>query len=311
MMEKDLAAQPRIRRAGYILAVLTAGFIFPLIFVGAGVTTKDAGMVFPDWPTSDGALVNPKGWLKDSNKTWEHGHRLIGWTVGMLAIGSVVASSRSGGAALGLTIATLGMIIVQGLLGGLRVTEISRTYAMIHAIWGQLTFCMAASTALVVYGSGTRHMPVEVRGARFYQVGGMFAFVAVLIQLSLGAWYRHFGSNTALISHVLWAIVVFLMLSWLTMWTLEQYPRLQPLSFLGKSMAVLIALQMVLGGAAFLIRVMGGNWPGWIATLAPTAHVAVGALMLACTALLMLSGYQRLTSSETKTMQPPAATVTI
>ena len=79
-------------------------------------------------------------------------------------------------------------------------------------------------------------------------------------------------------------------------------------------MAVLIAAQMVLGGAAFLIRVMGGNWPGWIATLAPTAHAAVGALMLACTALLAVSGFLQLVPAAPKTARSRragTATVTI
>ncbi len=299
------------RRAARVLALLTAGCIFPLIFVGAGVTTRDAGMAFPDWPTSDGAIVNPRGWLEDANKMWEHGHRLIGWTVGMLAIAAVIASWRLSSAARSLTLMTLGMIIVQGLLGGLRVTEISRTYAIIHAIWGQLTFCTAAITAFIVSPSASTAAPVPVAGAKFFQTGGVVAFLALLIQLGLGAWYRHFDSNTALIAHVLWALAVFMILSWLTMWTLEQYPRLSPLSFLGKSLAVLIAAQMVLGGAAFLIRVMGGNWPGWLATLVPSAHVAVGALMLACTALLTVSGFLRLVPAMVKSARQPAATVTI
>ena len=292
------------------LAVLTAVCIFPLILVGAGVTTKDAGMVFPDWPTSDGAILNPPGWLQDSNKTWEHGHRLIGWTVGVLAIASVVAAWRLGTAARRLTLLTLCLIIVQGLLGGLRVTEVSRTLAMIHGIWGQMTFCVAALAALALSGSWAGARPMEVRGAKFYQIGTGVCLVAVLIQLLLGAWYRHFAANSALIAHVLWAIVVFLILSWLTMWTLEQYSRLQPLSFLGKSLAVLIALQMVLGGAAFLIRVMGLKGSGFITTVAPSAHVAVGALMLACTALIAVSALTRLTPAFATAAPMPASTVT-
>lgn len=298
------------RRAAHVLALLTAGCIFPLIFVGAGVTTKDAGMVFPDWPTSDGAVINPEGWLKDEHKRWEHGHRLIGWTVGMLAIASAVASWRGPSSARTLTLITLGAIIVQGLLGGLRVTEVSRYYAIVHAVWGQLTFCTAAITAYIASPSAAVSTRVPVAGAKFFQTGGVVAFFAVLIQLAFGAWYRHFDSSTALIAHVLWALVVFMILSWLTMWTLEQYARLQPLAFLGKSMAVLIAAQMMLGGAAFLIRVMGGNWPGWLVTFAPSAHVAVGALMLACTALLAVGGFVRLVPAAPKAARQTAATVT-
>jgi cytochrome c oxidase assembly protein subunit 15 len=299
------------RNTAQVLALLTAGLIFPLIYVGAGVTTKDAGMIFSDWPTSDGAYLNPAGWLDDAKKLWEHGHRLIGWAVGMLAIGSAVASWRGGSAARTLTLITLAAIILQGLMGGFRVREISRNWALVHAIWGQLTFCIAAITALMTSRSAHTGSRIEVAGAKFYQMGGVVSFCAVLIQLCLGAWYRHFDSNTALIAHVLWALVVFMVLSWLTMWTLEQYPRLQPLAFLGKSMAVMIALQMVLGGAAFLIRVMGGNWPGWIATLAPSAHVAVGALMLACTALLTISGFLRLVPEAPTTERQPTTAVMI
>ncbi len=298
------------RRLPYLLALLTAVCIFPLIFVGAGVTTKGAGMAFPDWPTSDGSYVIPKGWLSDPMKLWEHSHRLIGWTVGMLAIGSVVASWREARAARILARVTLLMIIVQGVLGGLRVTEVSRTLAMVHGIWGQVTFCVAATTALLT-SSALKSAPIEVSRARFYQNGGVISFIAVLVQVSLGAGYRHFQCSGSLVTHVLWALVVFMMLSWLTMWTLEQYPRLQPLAFLGKSMAVLIAAQMVLGGAAFLVRVMGGNFPGWIATLAPTAHVAVGALMLACTALLTVSGFMRLAPSVPRGADARVPTVTI
>ena len=170
---------------------------------------------------------------------------------------------------------------------------------------------MAAITAFITSPSATASGPVPAAGAKFFQTGGVVAFCAVLVQLCLGAWYRHFDSNTALIAHVFWALVVFMILSWLTMWTLEQYPRLPPLSFLGKSLAVLIAAQMVLGGAAFLIRVMGGNWPGWLATLAPTAHVAVGALMLGCTALLTVSGFLRLVPAAPKAARQPARAVTI
>lgn len=298
------------RTVPQLLALFTAIAMFPLIFVGAGVTTKGAGMAFPDWPTSDGAILNPEGWLTDSNKLWEHSHRLIGWTVGMLAIASAVASWGGVTKARVFAFLTLAAIIVQGVMGGIRVREISQGWAMVHAIWGQLTFALAAVTVLIAGEPLKERQRTPVQGARFYQIGSAVAFAATLIQLALGAWYRHFASSGALLSHVLWALVVFMVLSWLTMWTLEQYPRLQPLGFLGKSMAVLIALQMVLGGAAFLIRVMGGNWPQWIATLAPSAHVAVGALMLACSGLLAVGGYLRLSPAAPTSVRQPLAAVT-
>ncbi len=55
------------------IALATACAVFPLILVGAGVTSKDAGMAYPDWPTSGGHLVNPTAWWQQSDTRWEHG----------------------------------------------------------------------------------------------------------------------------------------------------------------------------------------------------------------------------------------------
>jgi cytochrome c oxidase assembly protein subunit 15 len=133
----------------YKLALCTAIAIAPLILVGASVTSKEAGMAFPDWPTSDSHLLNPPGWIGDPLKLWEHGHRLIGWAVGMLAIALAAAAWRSGGWIRAGGTAVLLAIIVQGVLGGLRVTEISTELALVHGVWGQLCFCLACVMALI------------------------------------------------------------------------------------------------------------------------------------------------------------------
>ncbi len=44
------------RRGPHIVAVLVAVALFPLVFVGAGVTSKEVGLAYPDWPTSSGHL---------------------------------------------------------------------------------------------------------------------------------------------------------------------------------------------------------------------------------------------------------------
>ena len=62
----------------FLVAVALAVALLPLIVVGAGVTSKDAGMAYPDWPTSGGHLVNPPGWWQGEKTLWEHGHRLLG-----------------------------------------------------------------------------------------------------------------------------------------------------------------------------------------------------------------------------------------
>ncbi len=283
------------RRHAHIFVLLTAILIFPLIFVGAGVTSKGAGMAFPDWPTSDAHFVNPPGWLRDNAKLWEHSHRLVGWAVGILAIASTVGCWKLGRVERTIAGATLVMIVVQGLLGGLRVTEVSRTLAMVHGIWGQLTFCMATTAGLVTSRTwrtvGSR---IESPAGRFYQRGCVVASVAVFVQLCVGAAYRHFEWREALIGHVLWAVVVMLILGWLAMWTLEQYKTVPPLVTLGKWLAVLTVAQMILGGLALSVRIMGVGWPTLAIWMTPTAHVAVGALIFVCIVSMTICGFRML-----------------
>src|ERR1700704_3698152 len=68
----------------YTLLVTFATFC--LLIAGALVTSHDAGLATPDWPLSNGQVF-PK---MVGNLFWEHGHRLVATTVGLLTIGLVV-----------------------------------------------------------------------------------------------------------------------------------------------------------------------------------------------------------------------------
>ena len=64
-------------------AILVACATFFLIIAGALVTSNDAGLATPDWPLS-GGLFLPR---VVGNLFYEHGHRMIATTVGLLTIG--------------------------------------------------------------------------------------------------------------------------------------------------------------------------------------------------------------------------------
>src|ERR1044072_5355384 len=63
-------------------AILVACATFFLIIAGALVTSHDAGLATPDWPLSNGQVF-PK---MVGNLFWEHGHRMVATTVGILTI---------------------------------------------------------------------------------------------------------------------------------------------------------------------------------------------------------------------------------
>lgn len=77
----------RFRAANYWLAIATAAFTFPLIFMGGLVTSYQAGLAVPDWPNSYGYnmfLYPPAQWV--GGIFYEHTHRLLGTLVGLCAV---------------------------------------------------------------------------------------------------------------------------------------------------------------------------------------------------------------------------------
>ena len=108
-------------RSLHRFAVVLACWTFLLIIAGALVTSNDAGLSVPDWPTSFGSWYKiPKlvGGVK-----FEHTHRMIAQVAGVLTIILAVWTWRSEKRRwlriLGF--AALGTVIAQGILGGITV----------------------------------------------------------------------------------------------------------------------------------------------------------------------------------------------
>jgi len=274
---------------------MTACCVFPLIFVGAGVTSKDAGMVFPDWPTSDGHVINPPNWWQGDHTRWEHGHRLIGWTVGMLSCVLVAVTWSYGGWARRAGIATLLAIIAQGVMGGIRVREISTTWAMLHGIWGQVCFCLACIAALITSAGWVQRNPTRFsKYASFSRRLSVLLVVSVFVQLVLGAMVRHFHWNAALVGHLLGVIVVAFVVGWATLWIMAQHAEEQLLVRLVQIIAVLLSIQIVLGAFTFVVTFMPSYSASVFVWLVPSLHVGMGALLLAGSMVLVIAVYHRL-----------------
>src|SRR5215212_1268492 len=138
------------------LALLTAVATFPLIFMGGLVTSHGAGMSVPDWPNSYGYNMftfPPSVWLsrQAGGIFYEHSHRLMGSVVGMLSIVLAAWAWKAEGRRWVRWLATsvLGAVVLQGVLGGLRVVLVQLDLAVVHACLAQAFFCLAAMTAVV------------------------------------------------------------------------------------------------------------------------------------------------------------------
>ena len=150
------SAEPMASLWPHRLAWALAITVFPLIWMGGTVTTYDAGMAVPDWPTTYDYWFYPiKLWLAVWDVFLEHGHRLMAQLAGILAILLAVAlwrlDDRKWMRWVGVAI-VLG-VIAQGVLGGLRVWADDRVLARIHGCTAPLYFALCA--AVVIWTSRT------------------------------------------------------------------------------------------------------------------------------------------------------------
>ena len=145
----------KINRPLHWFAVVTAVCTFVLLGAGGLVTSYNAGMSVPDWPNSYGYnmfLFPPSKWI--GGILYEHTHRLIASGVGfmttILAIWLWFKDARKWMHWVGVTAFLL--VVVQGVLGGLRVVLADAQLGIFHAIFGQLFFVVMSAIALFTSG---------------------------------------------------------------------------------------------------------------------------------------------------------------
>ncbi len=198
------------------LAVVLCCATFPLVWVGGLVTTYKAGMAVPDWPTTYGYNLFLYPWQTWLLGPWdlfiEHGHRLFASLVGMLTIVLCVSVfvTRQPRWLRIMGVVALAGVILQGVLGGMRVVFNERLLAMIHGCTGPAFFAFTAAIAVAT----SRRWRENYRTFKTNADGmlrrlAMFGPVLAYLQLALGAHLRHFapdGSPTAFQSLVMWHI---------------------------------------------------------------------------------------------------------
>src|SRR5271157_843652 len=132
--------RPAYRHSPHAMALLAAVFTLPLLFVGGSVTTYRVGMAVPDWPATFGInMFLFDFWNAPFGVRIEHTHRLYGAAVGMATVllaGWFLVFERRRWMK-GLGVLAVAAVVVQGVLGGTRVTEVSTFLAAVHGCMGQ------------------------------------------------------------------------------------------------------------------------------------------------------------------------------
>ena len=184
-------------------------WVFVLVMLGAFTTSIGAGMVFPDWPLSNGSL-NPEGWLTDLAMFAEHSHRLSAGLMSFITIGIWFWVWRREERRWLRRVAGFAVVLVfaQALVGGLRVlldnhhvemvdTSVGRLFAMAHAVMAQVYICTLLAIALGltrpwITGAAETHWTPGIK-----QLGRWCCGLLVL-QLAIAAIMRHSFAGLAI-----------------------------------------------------------------------------------------------------------------
>ncbi|MBN2082786.1 COX15/CtaA family protein [bacterium] len=284
-------------------ACIAAAATLLLIIAGGLVTSAEEGLAVVDWPNSFGynMFLYPLSRMT-GGIFYEHAHRLLGSLVGLttLVLASTVQAGRWPRWVKGTAWAALGLVLVQGLLGGLRVTGIFTLstdpnvvmpniyLAITHGVVGQVFF--GVLIALMVFLARDWHADIARTKSPVAATDIGLSRVLpglLVVQLVLGAILRHvfFGLQI----HIMLAVIVLTLAVVTGVRAWGNYPVQPRLAKAGLVLSLAALLQLVLGLAALFAT--GANLglapTAWNLVLA-TAHQSTGALILALSVYLML-----------------------
>ncbi len=175
-----------------------------LICSGGMVTSKGVGLAVPDWPTTFGYnmfLFPVSKWV--GGILFEHTHRLMGSLVGFLTIILAVwlwlCEDRRWLRNLG--VIALGGVILQGILGGLRVTMLKDEIGIFHACIAQAFLGLLVVIALATTNFWRSLSRAVVDPMKFAATRRLALAITIAIygQLALGAAMRHQHRDLAIL----------------------------------------------------------------------------------------------------------------
>jgi heme A synthase len=282
-------------------AVLTVVVATALLALGGVVTTIQAGMSDPDWPTYPWHLLISSWDMGRFDFVVEHSHRAAGYLVGccviVLAIGLWLQARARWLAWLG-TAALLG-VVAQGVLGGMRVLfDVSQgsTLKEIHGFFAQVVFSLLVGLAVLTARRSPGASLEEGHARRCFR-SALALSVLLLIQLAWGVLVRHTHAGAAQRLHILTAFAVVAAAAWFIKTAWETPAGWQAFGRPAVLLVVLLVVQLALGVEAWIDQYAGPLPPEAQAVTLPsaivrTAHVLVGTGILATAVVAAMQAYR-------------------
>lgn len=270
----------------FLVAFLTWG----LMMLGGLVHGTGSSLACPDWPTCHGTFFPEM----QGGVLIEHTHRLVAASVGLLTIFLVIFYWNKGKQFRFLSVLALGLVIFQGLLGGVTVLfHLPAPVSISHLGASMVFLALILWMGLLAYFSKTRSYSL---GKTSRGVSGILLFTLGLlfVQILLGAVVRHLGAGLACVTlpfcegslwpagapflvklHMLHRLIGFLLALLIFINAIDIFIRYSHnfrLKILGLISLILVALQITLGWFSVSTA---------LEIVPVTAHLAVGALLWA------------------------------
>ena len=273
-----------------------------LLVAGGLVTSHRAGMAVPDWPSTYGSNMFLYPLSKMTGSIYlEHSHRLLGTLVGLIAVVLAIylqAVERRGWVKL-LGWATLLLVIVQGIFGGMRVTENIIVLAIVHGVLAQAVLALFGALATVTspLWDSPRGRAPHARGDKRLMV---WLVVVVVLQVFLGSLLRHIDFSWHAHATVAVVVVVLAMIASIRIST--GYSEVPVLRKSAKSILHAVGTQFILGfitlmphlavaREGMLVSPLPGSQPHDLPLayiILATLHQIVGALIFTLVVRVML-----------------------
>jgi cytochrome c oxidase assembly protein subunit 15 len=268
---------------------LAAVFTLPLLFAGGSVTTYRVGLAVPDWPTTFGInMFLYDFWNASFGVRVEHTHRLYGAAVGLatviLAAWFLVFERRPFLKVLG--VVALAAVIIQGVLGGFRVWEVSTLLAAVHGCTGQAFFGLLVALCVLT--------------GKDWQTAGARRPALVAGQILVGSWVRHYASRSGLVAHAFIACAIWILALGLVTRLRRGSPGSGALRASAWALTATTTLQVLLGVVSFVCLLPFDGYPRAVTfyqAVVRTSHQTNAAFVLASAVALALRAYRHLGSA--------------
>jgi len=273
-------------------AVLVFFWTILLLVAGALVTSNDAALAVPDWPTSYGTFTPPMV----GGIVYEHSHRVIAGVLGILLIieAFVIWRYEERRWLRWFALAAVGGVVAQAILGGQVVIQLLHYWLpVLHACFAQIMFGAILSLAVFTSKWWTENdTRLEDRGGLPIHTIVNINAVVIFLQVFLGAGFRH--QDMPIWPHIVGAFVVLGVVIGTAVVLRRRFDASREMTFGRTLLHQMVGTQLLLGAAAYWSRLatQDAPQPMPVMVVLTVAHTVFGALVFATAILVVLMCYR-------------------